>query len=69
MILTYVSIFLFRDSREELKQLTSEERKEIAYKEGSRVSRLGTSVSTRKERTLKIYLDVSQRRNDDVEVD
>lgn len=69
MILAYVSIFLFRDSREELKQLSSEERKEIANREGSRVNRLGIIASTRKERTLKIYLDMSHRRNDDVEVD
>jgi ubiquitin carboxyl-terminal hydrolase 47 len=67
-----MSIFLFRDSREELKQLSDEERKEIANREGSRVTRLGTTVSTyspRKERALKIYLDTSPRRNDDVEVD
>jgi ubiquitin carboxyl-terminal hydrolase 47 len=55
-----------------VKQLSSEERKEIANREGSRVTRLGTTVSTyspRKERALKIYLDTSPRRNDDVEVD
>jgi ubiquitin carboxyl-terminal hydrolase 47 len=72
MILAFVSIFHFRDSREDLKQLSSEERKEIANREGSRVTRLGTTVSTyspRKERALKIYLDTSPRRNDDVEVD
>jgi ubiquitin carboxyl-terminal hydrolase 47 len=72
MILACVSIFHFRDSREEAKQLSSEERKEIANREGSRVTRLGTTVSTyspRKERALKIYLDTSPRRNDDVEVD
>jgi ubiquitin carboxyl-terminal hydrolase 47 len=71
-MLAYVSISLFRDRREEVKQLSSEERKEIASKEGSRVNRLGSTVSTyspRKERALKIYLDTSPRRHDDVELD
>ncbi|KAJ9585896.1 hypothetical protein L9F63_020459 [Diploptera punctata] len=47
-------------------------RKEIASKEGSRVTRLGGTVSSyspRKERALKIYLDTSPRRNDDVDID
>ncbi|PSN42002.1 Ubiquitin carboxyl-terminal hydrolase 47 [Blattella germanica] len=60
-------IILYRDSREELKQLSSEERKEIASKEGSRVNRLGSTMSTyspRKERALKIYLDTSPKRNE-----
>lgn len=68
----YILIFYFRDSREEVKRLSNEERKEIASKEGSRVNRLGTTVSTyspRKERALKIYVDTSPRRNDDAEVD
>ncbi|XP_069705284.1 ubiquitin carboxyl-terminal hydrolase 47 isoform X2 [Periplaneta americana] len=65
-------VILYRDNREEVKQLSSEERKEIANKEGSRVNRLGSTVSTyspRKERALKIYLDTSPRRHDDVELD
>jgi ubiquitin carboxyl-terminal hydrolase 47 len=65
-------VILYRDSREEVKRLSNEERKEIASKEGSRVNRLGTTVSTyspRKERALKIYVDTSPRRNDDAEVD
>ena len=68
----YILISSFRDSREEVKRLSTEERKEIASKEGSRVNRLGTTVSTyspRKERALKIYVDTSPRRNDDAEVD
>jgi ubiquitin carboxyl-terminal hydrolase 47 len=76
MTLPYVSNFLFRDSREELKQLSGEERKEIANKEVLCVTRLGTRLGTtvstyspRKERALKIYLDTSPRRNNDVEVD
>lgn len=55
-----------------MKRLSNEERKEIASKEGSRVNRLGTTVSTyspRKERALKIYVDTSPKRNDDAEVD
>jgi ubiquitin carboxyl-terminal hydrolase 47 len=68
----HILISLFRDRREELKQLSSEERKEIANKEGSRVNRFGSTVSSyspRKERALKIYLDTSPRRCDDVELD
>lgn len=68
---TYVLISAFRDSREEVKRLSTEERKEIASKEGSRVNRFGTvsTYSPRKERALKIYVDTSPRRNDDAEVD
>jgi ubiquitin carboxyl-terminal hydrolase 47 len=65
-------ISLFRDRREELKQLSNELLQEIANKEGSRVYRFGSTVSSyspRKERALKIYLDTSPRRYDDVEID
>nr|CAD7395809.1 unnamed protein product [Timema cristinae] len=60
------------DSREEVKQLTSEERKEIANKEGCRMGKLSSTVSTyspRKERALKIYLDSSPKKHDDIDVD
>nr|CAD7196168.1 unnamed protein product [Timema douglasi] len=65
-------VILYRDSREEVKQLTSEERKEIANKEGCRMGKLSSTVSTyspRKERALKIYLDSSPKKHDDIDVD
>ncbi|XP_046413365.1 ubiquitin carboxyl-terminal hydrolase 47 isoform X1 [Neodiprion fabricii] len=53
------SVVYFRDSREEPKQLSSEELKEIASKESSRLTSLSStsSYSPRRERALKIYLD------------
>ncbi|XP_021936857.1 ubiquitin carboxyl-terminal hydrolase 47-like isoform X2 [Zootermopsis nevadensis] len=65
-------VIFYRDRREELKQPSSQDLKDIANKEGSRVNRFGSTLSAyspRKERALKIYLDASPRRCDDVDVD
>lgn len=53
------SVLYFRDSREEQKQLSADELKEIASKESSRLMSLSStsSYSPRRERALKIYLD------------
>lgn len=61
----------FRDKTEELKELTPEERKEIANREGSRISKISTAstYSPRRERALKIYLDTPPRKRDDNELD
>lgn len=61
----------YRDNREQLKQLTSEEKKELSNKESSRMGRFNKSnlYSPRKERALKIYLDTSPRKTDDADVD
>lgn len=50
---------LFRDSRENPKQLNPDEVMEIAFKENSRLTPLSnaSSYSPRRERALKIYLD------------
>lgn len=52
-------ICFFRDSREELKELTPLERKEINESEKSRLGRSVKTFSPGKERALKIYVDVS----------
>ncbi|GLH00204.1 Ubiquitin carboxyl-terminal hydrolase 47 [Gryllus bimaculatus] len=64
-------VFFYRDNREQLKQLTPEERKEIANKEGSRVNKLSTvsTYSPRKERALKIYLDPAPRKCEEPDLD
>lgn len=54
------SVALYRDSREDVKKLTQEERREIKNKEKSQLMGLGTTPSyssPRRERALKIYLD------------
>ncbi|XP_067012676.1 ubiquitin carboxyl-terminal hydrolase 47 isoform X2 [Anabrus simplex] len=64
-------VIFYRDSREEVKQLTNEERREITSKENSRGGKLGTvsTYSPRKERALKIYLDPSPRKSEETELD
>ncbi|XP_044748604.1 ubiquitin carboxyl-terminal hydrolase 47 isoform X2 [Coccinella septempunctata] len=55
------SIFYYRDNREPLKMLTTEERKEINLQENKRLG-LQSSIKTYspgKERALKIYVDTS----------
>lgn len=62
-------MFCYRDSREPLKYLTPEERKEINQRERSRLGLLGVrnhSLSGR-ERALKIYLDNSPSKSDDAD--
>lgn len=50
---------LYRDSTEELMELSEEERNELMKKESSRLLKTGhrVSYSPRKEKALKIYLD------------
>ncbi|XP_049864801.1 ubiquitin carboxyl-terminal hydrolase 47 isoform X4 [Schistocerca gregaria] len=62
-------ILFYRDKTEPVKELSNEERKEIANREGSRVNKLGSvsSYSPRKERALKIYVDSSPKKRDDVD--
>ncbi|XP_066151071.1 ubiquitin carboxyl-terminal hydrolase 47 [Euwallacea fornicatus] len=49
------AMFFYKDHRENLKELTTEERREIAQKEDSRLGRVCTRLAGR-ERALKIYL-------------
>uniref|UniRef100_A0A646QG70 Ubiquitin carboxyl-terminal hydrolase 47 n=1 Tax=Hemiscolopendra marginata TaxID=943146 RepID=A0A646QG70_9MYRI len=52
-------IIYYKDSREELKQLTEEERREIANKEHAKLHKNGRGgFSPRKEKALKIYTDI-----------
>uniref|UniRef100_A0A182Q081 Ubiquitin carboxyl-terminal hydrolase 47 n=1 Tax=Anopheles farauti TaxID=69004 RepID=A0A182Q081_9DIPT len=57
------TLLYYRDSTEQLKELTPEERKELTKKD----NRTGGSstYSPRKERALKIYLDASPKKADD----
>ncbi|XP_044731770.1 ubiquitin carboxyl-terminal hydrolase 47 isoform X2 [Chrysoperla carnea] len=60
-------VFLYRDSREQLKELTPEERKELSQRETARICRLRDKVSIyspRRERGLKIYLDSNKKDED-----
>ncbi|XP_057671617.1 ubiquitin carboxyl-terminal hydrolase 47 [Diorhabda carinulata] len=60
------TIFFFKDYRETMKELTSEERKELAQKENTRLRRLNpSSYSPAGERALKIYLDTSPSKSED----
>ncbi|XP_015186575.1 PREDICTED: ubiquitin carboxyl-terminal hydrolase 47 isoform X1 [Polistes dominula] len=53
------AVFLYRDSREELKKLSPDETKEITNKETARFIQLSSSTgyNRRSEKALKIYLD------------
>uniref|UniRef100_A0A672RVB6 Ubiquitin carboxyl-terminal hydrolase 47 n=1 Tax=Sinocyclocheilus grahami TaxID=75366 RepID=A0A672RVB6_SINGR len=53
------AVIFYRDSTEELMQLSEEERNELMKKESSRLLKMGhrVSYSPRKEKALKIYLD------------
>ncbi|XP_063244790.1 ubiquitin carboxyl-terminal hydrolase 47 isoform X2 [Bacillus rossius redtenbacheri] len=65
------NVFFYRDNREKPKQLSNDERKEIANKEGLR-SKFNTKTSTyspRKERALKIYVDSSPKKVEDFDLD
>uniref|UniRef100_A0A182SXD2 Ubiquitin carboxyl-terminal hydrolase 47 C-terminal domain-containing protein n=1 Tax=Anopheles maculatus TaxID=74869 RepID=A0A182SXD2_9DIPT len=55
------TLLYYRDSKEPLKELTPEERKELTKKDG----RTSSTYSPRKERALKIYLDASPKKADD----
>lgn len=59
--------FLYRDNREQLKELTVAERKELQVRnEGKSLRRYGKTSGTyspRKERALKIYLDSTPRKS------
>ncbi|XP_050091238.1 ubiquitin carboxyl-terminal hydrolase 47 isoform X2 [Anopheles aquasalis] len=58
---TVGTLLYYRDRTEPLKQLTSEERKELAKKD----IRSSSTSSPRRERALKIYLDPSPKKSDD----
>ncbi|KAK2587743.1 hypothetical protein KPH14_003851 [Odynerus spinipes] len=53
------AVFLYRDSREELKKLSPDETKEITNKETAHLIQLSTTAAynRRSEKALKIYLD------------
>uniref|UniRef100_A0A182JKF4 Ubiquitin carboxyl-terminal hydrolase 47 n=1 Tax=Anopheles atroparvus TaxID=41427 RepID=A0A182JKF4_ANOAO len=55
------TLLYYRDRTEPLKELTADERKELAKKD----NRTGSTYSPRKERALKIYLDASPKKVDD----
>uniref|UniRef100_A0A182P466 Ubiquitin carboxyl-terminal hydrolase 47 n=1 Tax=Anopheles epiroticus TaxID=199890 RepID=A0A182P466_9DIPT len=55
------TLLYYRDSTEQLKELTPEERKEMTRKD----NRTSSTYSPRKERALKIYLDASPKKADD----
>ncbi|KAF5276470.1 hypothetical protein FQA39_LY06539 [Lamprigera yunnana] len=60
------SVFLYRDTREPLKELTPEEKKEINQRENARLGKFTSkSHSPRRERALKIYLDTSPGKSDE----
>ncbi|XP_031348562.1 ubiquitin carboxyl-terminal hydrolase 47 isoform X2 [Photinus pyralis] len=60
------SVFLYKDSREPLKELTPEERKEIHQRENIRLGKFSTKThSPRRERALKIYLDTPPGKSDE----
>ncbi|XP_060519421.1 ubiquitin carboxyl-terminal hydrolase 47 [Cylas formicarius] len=60
------SLFFYKDSREEPKELTRDERKEIKQKEDARLGRFVIkNYSPGRERALKIYLDTSPSKTDD----
>jgi len=67
-------VIFYRDSREELKTLTQEERGELTSKESARLSASSSSLtvstySPRKERPLKIYMDRRPLQTTDTDVD
>ncbi|XP_063910893.1 ubiquitin carboxyl-terminal hydrolase 47 isoform X2 [Zophobas morio] len=49
--------FFYRDSREKLKELTYEEKKEISIKENTRLGRVPSKSCATWEKSLRIYLD------------
>ncbi|XP_065359393.1 ubiquitin carboxyl-terminal hydrolase 47 isoform X2 [Calliphora vicina] len=55
------NMFFYKDDKAEMKELTTEERREMSTKEKIRLDRLGcmssSRFSPRRERALKIYLD------------
>ncbi|XP_023308993.2 ubiquitin carboxyl-terminal hydrolase 47 isoform X1 [Lucilia cuprina] len=55
------NLFFYKDDTAELKELTTEERREMSNKEKTRLDRLGCTSSSRfsprRERALKIYVD------------
>ncbi|GAB0088457.1 Ubiquitin carboxyl-terminal hydrolase [Sergentomyia squamirostris] len=61
------NIFYYRDSKEELKEITAEERRLLAAKEALTSYNTSTSstYSPRRERALKIYLDLSPKKAGD----
>lgn len=65
------SVFFYRDSREILKEITPEEKKEIQQREKTRLDKFSsrTYSSPRRERALKIYVDTSPNKNDDGGID
>ncbi|XP_076350596.1 ubiquitin carboxyl-terminal hydrolase 47-like isoform X3 [Tachypleus tridentatus] len=53
-------VIFYRDSREELKKLSEEEKREISNRESARLNKFSKiGYSPRKERALKIYTDCS----------
>lgn len=63
MSLPSILLLFFRDKKEQLKQLTTEERLEIAKKE-NHVTSTTSTYSPRRERGLKIYLDSPKKRDE-----
>uniref|UniRef100_A0A6B2EIY1 Ubiquitin carboxyl-terminal hydrolase 47 n=1 Tax=Phlebotomus kandelakii TaxID=1109342 RepID=A0A6B2EIY1_9DIPT len=63
------NVFYYRDAKEELKEVTAEERKQLSAKEllkGDQGSGAGGyTYSPRREKALKIYLDLSPKKQSD----
>ncbi|XP_017780460.1 PREDICTED: ubiquitin carboxyl-terminal hydrolase 47 isoform X2 [Nicrophorus vespilloides] len=60
------SLFYYRDSREVLKEISMDERKELYQSENKRLGKFSTkSYSPRRERGLKIYVDTSPKKEDE----
>lgn len=68
----HIHYFEFRDNRESIKELTSEEKKEINQRENTRLGRSSTTKAfspNRRERGLRIYLDNLPKKLDDTVAD
>lgn len=61
-------IFYYRDANEKLKEVTAEERKQLAAKscmKSDQFTSSGSTYSPRREKALKIYLDHSPKKLSD----
>uniref|UniRef100_A0A7G3B1T1 Ubiquitin carboxyl-terminal hydrolase 47 n=1 Tax=Lutzomyia longipalpis TaxID=7200 RepID=A0A7G3B1T1_LUTLO len=60
------SVYYYRDAKEELKEVTPEERRQLAAKGIFKSDHFSTgSASPRREKALKIYLDLSPKKQND----
>ncbi|XP_059615711.1 ubiquitin carboxyl-terminal hydrolase 47 isoform X2 [Phlebotomus argentipes] len=60
------NVFYYRDAKEELKEITAEDRKQLNAKEMFKSDQFsGSTYSPRREKALKIYLDLSPKKQSD----